>query len=385
MNDLLAAAGSVAATTHAAGGPNPVLLAVAGLVGGVAVGVTGMGGGALMTPALVLLFGVDPRVAVASDLVNSLVMKPVGGAVHLKRGTIHWSLVRWLVVGSVPSAFLGAYLLNRLGDGKDVQAQVKQVLGWALLVAASAIVAKATLVARARSRRPPGEEPNLRPYTIKAAPTLLVGMVGGLIVGMTSVGSGSLMIVLLMLLYPRLSSKTLVGTDLVQAIPLVASATAGQLVFGHVDLGVAAALVVGSIPGVYLGARFSALAPDGVVRPVLVSILVASALALLMQQDYRGLGRALVILALTGIPLWAAVDATLRPTAHWERSGRRRTRWVAVLGIGAPFGIGFVASLVYLLKVRPQVCRAAAVPVGKPAPPGPVGGTVSDDEAIHSP
>lgn len=336
------------------------LLAVAGLVGGFAVGVTGMGGGALMTPALVLLFKVDPKVAVASDLVNSLVMKPIGGAVHLRRGTIHWSLVGWLVLGSVPAAFFGAFLLNQLGDSKHVQTQVKELLGWALLVASTAIVAKAVLTVRARRRMAPGEEPNVQPHSIKPVPTVLVGVAGGVIVGMTSVGSGSLMIVLLMLLYPRLSSKSLVGTDLVQAIPLVASAALGQFVFGHIDFGLAGALILGSIPGVYLGARFSALAPDTIVRPVLVAVLIASALALLVGSNYRVLGWLLVMVALTAVPLWGAVDATLRRSADWEGIGRSRTRWVAVQGIGAPFGIGFLASLAYFAKVRREVERAAA-------------------------
>ena len=348
---------------------NPGLLAAAGLVGGFAVGITGMGGGALMTPALVLLFKVDPKVAVASDLVNSLVMKPIGGAVHVRRGTIHWSLVGWLVLGSVPAAFFGSFLLNQLGDSKHVQTQVKELLGWALLVASMAIVAKAALTVRARRRMAPGEEPNVQPHSIKPVPTLLVGVVGGVIVGMTSVGSGSLMIVLLMLLYPRLSSKSLVGTDLVQAIPLVASAALGQFVFGHIDFGLAGALILGSVPGVYLGARFSARAPDAVVRPVLVSVLVASALALLTGSNYRVLGWALIMIALTAIPLWGAVDATLRRSADWESIGRSRTRWVAAQGIGAPFGIGFLASLAYFAKIRGEVERAAAAhaPAGEPA------------------
>src|SRR5205814_8693990 len=114
-----------------------------------------------------------------------------------------------------------------------------------------------------------GQEPNEEPHSIKPPPSVLVGVVGGLIVGMTSVGSGSLMIVLLMLLYPRLSSRSLVGTDLVQAVPLVLSAALGQLVFGHIDFGLAGALILGSVPGVYVGARSSAWAPDSIVRPVL--------------------------------------------------------------------------------------------------------------------
>src|SRR3954452_5630617 len=114
---------------HNSTSASPVLLALAGFIGGFAVGLTGMGGGALMTPALVLLFKVDPKVAVASDLVNSLVMKPIGGSVHIRKGTTQWPLVGWLVIGSVPSAFFGAWLLNQLGDSKRVQGDIKALLG----------------------------------------------------------------------------------------------------------------------------------------------------------------------------------------------------------------------------------------------------------------
>jgi uncharacterized membrane protein YfcA len=345
-----------------------LLLAMAGAVGGFAVGLTGMGGGALMTPALVLLFKIDPKVAVASDLVNSLVMKPVGGAVHMKRGTVQWPLVRWLVLGSVPAAFGGAFLLNQFGKGQA--GHIKLVLGWALLVASLAIVSRAVLTARARQRLDPGEQLNDQPHSIKPLPTVLVGVVGGVIVGMTSVGSGSLMIVLLMLLYPRLASKSLVGTDLVQAIPLVASATLGQLVFGHVNFGLAGALILGSLPGVYLGARFSSRAPDGIVRPVLVAVLLASALALLVPNNYTAIGWGLLIGVAVGIPLWGATDATLRRQADWEQAGRRRTNWVALQGIGAPFGVGLVASVLYFGRVRKEVNRARSERVAALLPAG---------------
>lgn len=358
---------AVATATHGGHHVSPILLAVAGLVGGFAVGLTGMGGGALMTPMLVLLFKIDPKVAVASDLVNSLVMKPIGAGVHLKRGTIHWRLVGLMVIGSVPSAFFGAYLLNRLGDSAHVQTQVKELLGWALLVASTAIVARTVLAARASRRMAVGELPNEQAHAIKPIPTLLVGVVGGVIVGMTSVGSGSLMIVLLMLLYPRLSSKSLVGTDLFQAIPLVASAALGQFVFGHINFGLAGALIVGSIPGVYLGARCSAFASDRIVRPVLVSVLVASALALLIGSNYNALGFALVMVAVTATGLWGAVDATLRRTADWQAIGRSRTRWVAVQSLGAPFGIGLIAAVVYFLRIRPAL-TAVAMPSLEPSP-----------------
>jgi uncharacterized protein len=341
---------------HNSTSASPLLLALAGFIGGFAVGLTGMGGGALMTPVLVLLFKVDPKIAVASDLVNSLVMKPIGGAVHIRHGKVEWRLVALLVAGSVPAAFFGAFLLNQFGDSKEVQSQIKALLGWALLVASLAIVAKAVLTAREnRLLAARGLTRNVEPHTFKPVSTMFVGLTGGFIVGMTPVGSGSLMIVLLMLLYPRLSSKTMVGTDLVQAIPLVMSAALGQLLFGHIDFALAGALIIGSVPGVYFGARSSARAPDGIVRPVLVGVLVASALALLIPNNPAHLAWAFALVGLTAIPLWGALDATLRPHADWEAAGHNRTRWVAVQGIGAPFLVGFFASLVYFFNVRRRV------------------------------
>jgi uncharacterized membrane protein YfcA len=245
-----------------------------GLVVGFVVGLTGMGGGALMTPLLVLLFHVQPLAAVSSDLVAAVVMKPIGGGVHLKRGTVDLALVKWLAAGSVPSAFVGVLLLRSLGDGQVVQDRIKLALGLALLVASSSMVAKALLD---RNRVPgPSERPPVR-----RLPTLGVGIAGGLIVGMTSVGSGSLMIVLLLALYPRLKASQLVGTDLVQAVPLVLSAAIGHILFGDFELGLTGSLLLGSVPGVYLGAHVSSRANDSVIRPVLVVVLVASSLKLL--------------------------------------------------------------------------------------------------------
>ena len=202
-------------------------LSDAGLLIGLVVGLTGVGGGALMTPVLVLFFGVPPLAAVSSDLVVSLLMKPVGAAVHLRRGTVNRPLVAWLVLGSVPSAFLGVLVLKALGDGDLVQEVVKLALGIALLVASTTIIVKSYLQMRgfARARRirlaggtvlPP------KPLVVRPIPTLLIGVVGGFVVGMTSVGSGSLIIALL--LYPTIRSSEVIGTDLVQAVPLVGTA-----------------------------------------------------------------------------------------------------------------------------------------------------------------
>ena len=260
-------------------------LTVAGLVGGFVVGLTGMGGGALMTPMLVLLFHIDPLAAVSSDLVVSLVMKPVGASVHIRRGTVRKELLRWLMLGSVPAAFSGVLVLRALGD--DAGNRLKLWLGIALLVAAGCIVVKARLQQRYRAEQrvlvPAGvaEPPAPPALIVRPLPTLAIGAVGGLVVGMTSVGSGSLIIVALMLLYPRLTSAELVGTDLVQAIPLVGSAALGHLLFGNFQLDVTTALLLGGIPGIWLGAHVSSQAPDRIVKPVLFVVLLATGLKLI--------------------------------------------------------------------------------------------------------
>jgi uncharacterized protein len=159
---------------------------------------------------------------------------------------------------------------------------------------------------------------------------VLSGVVGGLVVGMTSVGSGSLMIVLLLLLYPMLRSSELVGTDLVQAVPLVASAAVGHLLFGDFRLDLTLSLLVGSIPGVYLGARLSSRANDVVIRPALALVLVASGLKLLGVDNLQ-LGLLVLALVLLAVPLWGALDATLHPGAGLVRrsGGQAHGGWGA--------------------------------------------------------
>jgi uncharacterized membrane protein YfcA len=148
-----------------------------------------------------------------------------------------------------------------------------------------------------------------------------------------------------------------VGTDLVQAIPLVGSATLSHALFGHIDLSVAGSLLIGSLPGVYLGARVSSRAPDAVIRPALVLILLGSALKLLNVNN-TALIWTFAILVLVAAPLWAATEAALRPEWQWSASGRRRTTWVTALSIAAPFGIGFPIALVYLFTTRRRLAAA---------------------------
>jgi uncharacterized membrane protein YfcA len=285
-------------------------LAVAGLVVGVVVGLTGMGGGALMTPVLVLFFGIQPLAAVSSDLVASAVMKPLGGLVHLRRGTVNLELVKWLVVGSVPSAFAGVLVLRWLGDGESVQHVVKFSLGIALFVAAASLIGKAYVQLAERGRRRASRtagssEQSGRPDVIaRPLATVLVGALGGLIVGMTSVGSGSLIIIALLALYPSLQASQLVGTDLVQAVPLVASAAVAHLFFGDFHLDVTASLLIGCLPGVYVGAQLSSRAPGGIIRRALSLVLLASALKLVGASTAVTVA-VLAAVMLAGPPLWA--------------------------------------------------------------------------------
>ncbi len=286
-------------------------LALAGFLVGTVVGLTGMGGGALMTPVLVLFFGVQPLAAVSSDLVAAAVMKPVGGAVHVRRGTVNLELVKWLCLGSIPTAFTGVLLLRMLGEDETIQSTVKVGLGVALVIAAAALVVRAyiQLVARAGSRAdgtPPGEglgrgAPMVK---VRVLPTIAVGAAGGLIVGMTSVGSGSLIIISLLALYPLLTASSLVGTDLVQAVPLVGAAALAHLLFGDFHLDLTTSLLVGCIPGVWIGARLSAQAPGGVVRRALALVLLASGLKLLGLSTVA-LGLVLLAVVAVGPWLWA--------------------------------------------------------------------------------
>jgi uncharacterized membrane protein YfcA len=263
-----------------------LILTFAGFGVGVVVGLTGMGGGALMTPLLVLAFGVPPLAAVSSDLAASAVMKPFGGWVHARRGTVNWSLVRWLCLGSVPSAFGGVLLARLLPEGAQVQHAVQLALAVALVLAAAGMIAKAYL-----GRRRPGL-PRPAAIRVRPGPTVLLGALGGVVVGLTSVGSGSLMIVVLLMLYPALRPNDLVGTDLVQAVPLVASAALGHVFFGDLHVDLAATILIGSIPGVLIGSRLSSRAPAGVVRAGLVAILLASASKLFGAPNVVVLGAA---------------------------------------------------------------------------------------------
>jgi uncharacterized membrane protein YfcA len=269
-----------------------------------------MGGGALMTPVLVLFFNVPPLAAVSSDLVASAVMKPVGSFVHLRRGTVNLGLVRWLCIGSIPGAFSGVLIAKALGGGEQVQQFIRVALGVALVLAAAGLIVRAYIRLAEHARQRDGRAAplplgpprvNLRPL-----PTAIVGVLGGAVVGLTSVGSGSLIIIALMVLYPTLKANELVGTDLVQAVPLVASAALGHLLFGDFHMDVTTSLLLGCIPGVWVGAHLSARAPGGLVRRALAFVLLASALKLFNVSNSAAAITLGVLLAV-GPVLWMIV------------------------------------------------------------------------------
>jgi uncharacterized membrane protein YfcA len=347
-------------------------VALAGLIVGFIVGMTGMGGGALMTPILVLLFKIDVGTAVTSDLLAALVMKPVGGGVHMARKTVKWELVKWLCIGSIPGAVGGTLILKALHSNSNVENNLKIILGSVLLVAASTMVLKSWLTGRQnqRERRRVAMGGILgiaKPIHVNPLGTVLIGALGGAVVGMTSVGSGSLIIVALMLLYPSLKGNDLVGTDLVQAIPLVGAAALAHVFILHdLQLSLTASILIGSLPGVFFGARLSSKAPNGVIRPALVFVLIASGLKLLGLPTVA-LGWTMLVFALVALPVWGALDAAGRPAPEWAKAGLSRRLWVGAQALGALVGIGFGAAVAYFASARPKL-EAAAGPSPAPEP-----------------
>ena len=246
---------------------------------GIVVGLTGMGGGALMTPALIFL-GVNPTAAVANDLVAASVNKSVGAAVHWKHGKPNIRLASLLIVASVPTAFAGAFIVKALGGGEaeSTETFLTTAIGCALLFTAGTYALRMYLQLRhvTSGNTISEEDPQLR-----VVPTLMVGALGGLLVGITSVGSGSLIMVALLLLYPTLSALKLVGTDLVQAVPLVLSAAISHVLVTGIDWAVLIPLIVGGTPGTFLGARLANWVSQSVIRRGIVIVLTLTGLKML--------------------------------------------------------------------------------------------------------
>ncbi|GAC1434026.1 MAG: hypothetical protein NVSMB51_00180 [Solirubrobacteraceae bacterium] len=278
------------------------LLVLFGLGVGMLVGTTGMGGGSLMTPLLIIVFGVKPVLAIGTDLIYGAVTKTVGGWRHLRMGTVHMSTSLWLAVGSIPGAIVGVLTLDALRaayGGKQFDDLVLVAVAVALLLTALAVLGRAVLMRRTVERERDDFALTRRDKLVAVATGLTIGFV----LSVTSAGSGSLIAVVLIIWY-RLTPRRVVGTDVLHAAVLLWVAGIAHLLSGNVDLGLAANILIGSVPGVWLGAHFSQRLPDDGLRPALGLVLLASSLALLSKA-----GAAVPGAVIVGVPAALGVVA----------------------------------------------------------------------------
>jgi uncharacterized membrane protein YfcA len=260
----------------------------AGFLVGIVVGLTGMGGGALMTPALLFLGVGEAATVVTADLTAAAVYKTGGAIVHKREGSPNMQLAKWLMIGSIPMALLGPHLVAWFTDDIDELNHVLIIcIGFALLLAAATYALRLYVnLLRVRSgTHVVDDDP-----AIRVVPTLLVGMLGGLLVGITSVGSGSVIMIALLMLYPGLSAVKLVGTDLVQAVPLVLAAAISNIALHGIDWEILVPLVVGSVPGTILGSMLAPRVPQSFIRRGIVVVLTMSGVALLDKSGWAPLG-----------------------------------------------------------------------------------------------
>lgn len=252
---------------------------LAGAFVGFIVGMTGVGGGSLMAPLLIMFFGFSPAVAVGTDLWFAAITKTAGGAIHRRSGSPSWPIIWRLAAGSLPAALLTLLWLHFFHDGKLEADLLLKLLGFALLLTAFVMPAKGKLrQPLERLRQTMG--PELRRHQLVA--TVIGGALIGCLVTITSVGAGALVAVLLMLVYPlRLSTKSLIGTDIIHAIPLALVAAIGHSWLGNVDWGLLAMLLIGSIPGIILGSLLAGRVNENLVRLALAAMLAVSGVKLL--------------------------------------------------------------------------------------------------------
>ena len=256
------------------------LHAIAGLLVGLLVGLTGVGGGSLMTPVLVLLFGVSPQTAVGTDLLFASATKTVGSSIHGWRDTVDWKIVRRLASGSIPAALLTLWALSYYGHiGKSAQHTILVVLAAMLALTAVTVTYQKKLIALARSRDP------LEPQGWVVGLTVLLGAVIGVAVSISSVGAGAIGVTALLMLYPRLPIARIVGSDIAHAVPLTLIAGAGHWYIGDVNGVLLSNLLLGSVPGVIVGSLISTRARDSVLRPLLAMVLAVSSWQLFTKAN----------------------------------------------------------------------------------------------------
>jgi uncharacterized membrane protein YfcA len=289
--------------------------ALTGLITGLLVGITGMGGGSLMTPALVFLFGVPPATAIGADIAHGAAFKTVSAVQHRRMGNVRARLAGWMFIGSAPMSLLGVWcavqLTRRYGDG--IEDVMGKVLGAALLFGATGLVAKSLV-------RPAVREMGAKLSRRDCFAAVLIGAFGGFIVGLTSVGSGVFFGLTLLILFPIRAQKV-VGTDIFHAAALLYVAGAGHWLAGHVDFEILGWLLLGSIPGVLVGGRLTLSIPEHVLRLILAGVLGLAGIRLL---DVPGAGTIAVValsaamvalLVFLGRHSWARIQRARRPSA----------------------------------------------------------------------
>ena len=252
---------------------------------GLLVGVTGVGGGSLMTPLLVFLFGFQPAVAVGTDLLFAAITKTTGVWVHHgKHGSVNWKIVGLMAVGSLPAALVTIFVIRHMASlGKETSGLITYSLGIALILTAAALLVRSYLTRNSERVVESSYANTGRFKSIQAPATILTGVVLGVLVTLSSVGAGALGTIAILFLYPKMSTLKVVGTDLAHAIPLTAVAGLGHLSLGHVDFGLLGSLLVGSLPGIWIGSHIGAKIPEKILRPILASILMVIGLKFVLN------------------------------------------------------------------------------------------------------
>jgi uncharacterized protein len=255
--------------------------AIAGFGVGAAVGMTGVGGGSLMTPLLVLMFGYAPATAVGTDLWFAAITKIFGGTLHNHKGSVDWQVFRRLSLGSVPAAIITLIWMDLTRTAQTTHGTIIHALGTVLLITAIAMLVRKKIQSFAKRLRTTTAEGFIR---AQPALTVLAGVVLGIIVPLTSVGAGALGTVMLLYLYPlRMTPPRLAGTDIVHAIPLAIISGAGHLIMGNVQFGLLFNLLIGSIPGILVGTLIAHKSPEVLMRATIAVILVVVSIKLLFS------------------------------------------------------------------------------------------------------
>jgi uncharacterized membrane protein YfcA len=286
------------------------LVILFGLGVGILIGLTGIGGGSLMTPLLILVVGVQPVVAIGTDLAYGAITKTVGGWRHLRSGTVDLGVSKWMAFGSVPGSIAGVALLERL----DLDVTVLLAL-----VAGALMIVSLAVLARALFSRAPRERPRVPLTARNKAGAVTIGLVLGLVLGLTSVGSGALIGPALILLF-RLTPRRVVGTDVFHAAILLWAAGLAHWVGGNIDFALAVTILAGSIPGVILGTNLSVKAPQRFLRYAPAVVLMASGTTLIIKEGTPGVVIPAIIVASLMVGLLFAAQAISRSRA---RGGRR--------------------------------------------------------------